>query len=366
MQRGLYDVQARIKVFGIGGGGCNAVDRMVSAGVSGVEFVAVNTDAQALARSIAGRKVQLGYDITRGLGAGGDYEVGRESAVQGERELREHADGADMAFITCGMGGGTGTGAASVISQMCKDAGALTVGVVTKPFLFEGPRRSRAAEAGIVALSQSVDTLIVVPNDRLLDIVSKSTTLEEAFRAADDVLKQAVQSISDIVLVPGVINVDFADVRAIMQNAGPALMGIGYGRGENKAMEAAARAVASPLLERRIDGATRLLVNLTGGPDLTIGEANDAMSYIQEFADTAEGNIIMGQVVDDGMVGQARIIVLAAGLPALQAAQNEYRFPTAEEMAPAQPAAQQAGAQLPPIVKEDTLDIPSFMRRRNG
>jgi len=368
MQRGLYDVQATIKVFGIGGAGCNAVDRMVSSQVSGVDFVTINTDAQALSRAIAPQKLQIGFENTRGLGAGGDLEIGRDSAMRAEREIKELAEGVDMAFVTCGMGGGTGTGAAAVVAELCKASGALTVGVVTKPFTFEGPRRSRTADTGIGDLAQAVDTLIVVPNDRLLDIVQKTTTLAEAFAYADDVLRQAVQSISDIVLVPGVINVDFADVRSIMEDAGPALMGIGHGRGENKAMEAAARAVSSPLLERRIDGAARLLVNLTGGPDLTIGEANDAMSYIQEFVDAETGNIIMGHVVDDGMRGQARIIVLAAGLPGAQPRREEFRFPSADEIA--QPAVTQSAtapdtsAQAPPI-KEDTLDIPSFLRRRN-
>jgi cell division protein FtsZ len=368
-QRGLYDVQADIKVFGIGGGGCNAVDRMISSGVSGVEFIAVNTDAQALRQSRASRKLQIGYELTRGLGTGGDFELGRKAAIEAEREIAAQAEGLDMAFITCGMGGGTGTGASSVVSQICRDAGALTVAVVTKPFTFEGPKRKRAAEAGVAALSEAVDTVIAVPNDRLLDVVSRATTMEEAFAYADDVLRQGVQSISDIVLVPGVINVDFADVRAIMEGAGPALMGIGHSRGENKAMEAAARAVSSPLLEKSIDGATRLLVNLTGGPDLTLGEANDAMSYIQEFVDTDDGNIILGHVCDPRMEGEARIIVLAAGLPGVRRDQGDRRLPGLRR-APETREDEGVPLGMPvdpePQTEEDTLDIPAFLRKHRS
>jgi cell division protein FtsZ len=347
---------------------------MIDAGADGVEFIAVNTDAQALARSRASQKLQIGTELTRGLGTGGDPEIGRQSALDAEKELRERAQGLDMAFITCGMGGGTGTGASSVISRICKEAGVLTVAIVTKPFTFEGPRRGKVAEAGIEDLKESVDTVIVVPNDRLLDIVSRNTTLSEAFGTADDVLRQAVQSITDIVLVPGVINVDFADVRAIMENAGPALMGIGYGRGANKAMEAATRAVDSPLLERSIDGASRLLVNLTGGPDLTIGEANDAMSYIQDFADAENGNIIVGHVCDPNMHDEARIIVLAAGLPGhqMEPADRRPQQRTAgppPQPRPAPPRDDTIAVERPPQSgppADDSLDIPAFLRKQRG
>ncbi len=358
-QRGLYDVQANIKVFGIGGGGCNAVDRMAAHGISGVRLVAINTDAQALQRSQADEKIQVGYDLTRGLGTGGDPEIGKEAALGMEKEIRGQAEGLDMAFITCGMGGGTGTGASAVVAKLCRDAGALTVAVVTKPFTFEGPKRMRTADNGVGELQEAVDTVIVVPNDRLLDIVERGTTLAEAFATADDVLRQAVQSITDIVLVPGVINVDFADVRAVMETAGPALMGIGHARGPNKAIEAASRAVASPLLERSIDGASRLLVNMTGGPDLTIGEANDAMSYIQEFVEADDGNIIMGHVVDPRMTGEARIIVLASGLP-----DAPKRFdPRPETQAAPPPREPVRSETVNRPVEEDTLDIPSFLRK---
>ncbi|GMV36580.1 MAG: cell division protein FtsZ [Fimbriimonadales bacterium] len=361
-QRGLYDVQASIKVFGIGGGGCNAVERMIGANVAGVEFVALNTDVQTLARSSAPTRLPIGQDITRGLGTGGNPEIGREAAEAAEREIRACVAGVDMAFVTCGMGGGTGSGAAPVVARICREERALTVAVVTKPFTFEGPKRCRNAEAAVAELRDSVDTIICVPNDRLLDVVSKTTTLNEAFGYADDVLRQAVQSITDIVLVPGVINVDFADVRSIMSDAGPAMMGIGHGRGDNKAMDAASRAVSSPLLERSIEGASRVLVNLTGGEDLTLGEANDAMSYIQEFVDPDDGNIIMGHVCDPAMEGQARVIVLAAGLP--RHGERDGGFRLEQHMRQAQAAATQAEApRVNQPAEEETIDIPSFLRR---
>ncbi|HPP76203.1 MAG TPA: cell division protein FtsZ, partial [Armatimonadota bacterium] len=261
---------ARIKVIGVGGGGSNAVNRMIEAGVAGVDFVAMNTDMQVLALSAATHKLQLGMNLTKGLGAGGDPEFGRRSAEESRQDIRKVIEGADMIFITAGMGGGTGTGAAPVIAEMSKELGALTVAVVTKPFGFEGAKRAKSAEMGIEELREKVDTLITIPNDRILSVVEKKATLIDAFRVADDVLRQGVQGISDIITIPGMINVDFADVKAIMQNQGSALMGIGLGSGDQRAAQAAQAATASPLLESSIDGARGVLMNITGGPDLTL------------------------------------------------------------------------------------------------
>lgn len=309
--------KAVIKVIGVGGGGSNAVRRMIEAGIHGVEFIAMNTDVQALENSPAARKVQLGTDLTRGLGAGGNPEMGRMAAEESRNEIRKALDGADMVFVTAGMGGGTGTGAAPVIADLAREIGALTVAVVTRPFLFEGPKRARMAEGGVTNLIGKVDTVITIPNDRLLSVVEKKTTLMDAFKKADDVLRQGVQGISDIITVPGQINVDFADVRAVMQDAGPALMGIGDGVGEGRALQAAQGATNSPLLEQTIHGATGLLVNITSGEDLTLNEANDAMAYIQNLCDHEDANIFFGTVVDPELEGKVRITVLATGFGAI-------------------------------------------------
>lgn len=304
---------ARIKVIGAGGGGTNAVNRMIEAGLSGVEFLAMNTDVQVLNISKAQRKLQLGENSTRGLGAGGDPNVGRAAAEESKSEIKKMMDGADMVFITAGMGGGTGTGAAPVIAEIASEMGALTVAVVTKPFPFEGPRRMRLAEEGVENLKSKVDTIIIVPNEKLLTVGDRRMTLVEAFKVADDVLRQGVQGISDIITIPGMINVDFADVRTIMTQAGPALMGIGHGSGDHRAVEAAQNAVSSQLLETSINGATRVLVNVTSGNDLTLQEFNEAAQQIQELCDQNDANIIFGWVPDPSLEGEVRVTVLATG-----------------------------------------------------
>jgi cell division protein FtsZ len=302
-----------IKVIGVGGGGSNAVNRMMETGIRGVDFIAKNTDVQVLDTSPAPTKVQLGESLTRGLGAGGDPEKGKGAAEESKQEIRRALEGADMVFVTAGMGGGTGTGAAPIVAELAREIGALTVAVVTRPFGFEGPRRSKLADKGVSSLMGMVDTIITIPNDRLLSVAEKKTPLTEAFRIADDVLRQGVQGISDIITIPGQINVDFADVRAVMANAGPALMGIGYGVGEQRAIQAAQSATNSPLLEQTIHGARGLLVNLTSSDDLTLAEANEAMGYIQDLCDVAEANIFFGTVIDPTMEGTVRITVLATG-----------------------------------------------------
>lgn len=304
---------AVIKVIGVGGGGSNAVNRMIESGIQGVEFIAMNTDVQVLDRSGAPKKVQLGASLTRGLGAGGNPEIGKSAAEESKNEIRKVMEGADMIFITAGMGGGTGTGAAPVIADLAREIDALTVAVVTRPFAFEGPRRARLAEQGITSLMGRVDTMITIPNDRLMSVVERRTTLNDAFRVADDVLRQGVQGISDIITIPGQINVDFADVRAVMSNAGPALMGIGYGIGEHRSLQAAQSATSSPLLEQTIHGARGLLVNITANEDLTLAEAQEAMSYVNSLCDAEESNIYFGLVVDPELDGEVRITVLATG-----------------------------------------------------
>lgn len=302
---------AVIKVVGVGGGGGNAVERMIESGIKGVDFIAMNTDVQVLDLSGASKKVQLGISSTRGLGAGGNPEVGRAAAEESKADIRKALDGADMVFITAGMGGGTGTGAAPVVAEIAQELGALTVGVVTRPFRFEGPKRERLADSGVTSLMGRCDTIITIPNDKLLNVVEKKTTLGEAFRVADDVLRQGVQGISDIITIPGQINVDFADVRAIMKDAGPALMGIGYGVGDHRALQAAQGATSSPLLEQTIHGAKGLLVNITSSEDLTLAETSEAMEYIQSLCDQDEVNIIFGTVLDPSLEGTVRITVLA-------------------------------------------------------
>ena len=309
----MSSTNAVIKVIGVGGGGSNAVQRMIESGIKGVEFISMNTDIQVLDLSSATKKVQLGGNLTRGLGAGGNPEIGKSAAEESKNDIRKVLEGSDMVFITAGMGGGTGTGAAPVIADLAREIGALTVAVVTRPFTFEGPRRSRLAEQGVTSLMGRVDTIITIPNDKLLSVVERKTTLVDAFRVADDVLRQGVQGISDIITIPGQINVDFADVRAVMHNAGPALMGIGYGVGDQRALQAAQSATNSPLLEQTIHGAKGLLVNLTSSEDLTLAEASEAMQYIQSLCDLEDANIFFGTVVDPEMDGTVRVTVLATG-----------------------------------------------------
>ena len=306
-------MSAVIKVVGVGGGGGNAVQRMIESGIQGVEFIVMNTDVQVLDRSPATKKVQLGINYAKGLGAGGDPASGRASAEESKADIRKALEGADMVFITACMGGGTGTGAAEVIADVAQEMDALTVAVVTKPFKFEGVRRERRAEEGIKSLLPKVDTIITIPNDKILSVVERKTTLQEAFRVADDVLRQGVQGISDIITIPGEINVDFADVRAVMKNQGPALMGIGYGVGEHRALQAAKSATSSPLLEQTIHGAKALLVNITASEDMTLAETSEAMNFIHELCDQEEVNIIFGTVTDPSLEGTVRISVLATG-----------------------------------------------------
>ena len=303
---------AVIKVVGVGGGGTNAVNRMVDAGLTGVEFVAVNTDAQALLMCDADVKIHIGAKATRGLGAGADPAVGHAAAMESRDELKEALKGADMIFVTAGEGGGTGTGGAPVVAELARELEALTVGVVTRPFSFEGRRRGQQAEQGIDELSEKVDTLIVIENDRLLQVVEKRTPLSDAFKMADDILRQGVQGITDLITVPGIVNLDFADVRTIMRDAGSALMGIGVGQGENRAAEAARTAVSSPLLESSIDGATGILLNITGPQDLGLFEVNEAAEVVTTAAD-ANANVIFGAVIDDGHGDEVRVTVIATG-----------------------------------------------------
>lgn len=346
---GNLDHHAQIKVVGIGGGGTNAVNRMVDCGVSGVGFLAMNTDLQVLDASAAEEKLQLGESLTKGLGAGGDPEVGRNAADESKQEIKKSLEGTDMVFVTAGMGGGTGTGAAPIVAQISREIGALTVGVVTKPFSFEGPRRSRVAEEGIEALREHVDTIIVIPNDRLLDVTEKKATLVEAFRMADDVLRQGVQGISDIITVPGMINVDFADVKAIMSDAGSAIMGIGHATGEHRAVEAAQAAVSSPLLDTTIDGARGVLLNITGGADLTLAEVYEAADVVFKATDEREANIIFGTVIDERFDGGVQVTVLATGFDGSRPLGSERMG--ARERIPARGVAEE-------------LDIPAFLRRR--
>ncbi|NLG97547.1 MAG: cell division protein FtsZ [Chloroflexi bacterium] len=303
---------ARIKVIGVGGGGCNAVNRMIDEGLQGIEFIAVNTDGQALLQSKASTRVRIGDKVTRGLGAGGNPEVGRKAAEESAEELYEVLKGSDMVFVTSGMGGGTGTGAAPIVAQIAKEVGALTIGVVTRPFTFEGSRRATAAEAGIGKLKEHADTLIVIPNDRLLQMVDKRASLQDAFRLADDVLRQGIQGISELITVPGLINLDFADVRAIMSEGGAALMAVGRASGEDRARVAAEMAISSQLLDITIDGARGILFNVTGDPSLTLFEVNQAAAIIKETAHP-DVNLIFGAVVDPSLSDEVRITVIATG-----------------------------------------------------
>lgn len=347
---------ANIKVIGIGGGGGNAVNRMIETGIEGMQFLVTNTDLQALKNSKASVKIQIGEKLTKGLGAGGDPEIGRQSALEDTEKIIEAIEGADMVFITTGLGGGTGTGAAPIIASLATELGALTVAVVTKPFRFEGRRRARQADHGLNELRECVDTVITIPNERLLNAVSKGTPFIESFRLADDVLRQAVQGISDIITVPGLINVDFADVKTIMAGMGMALMGTGSAGGDNRALEATQRAISSPLLEEAsIEGAKGLLVNVTGGPDMTLFEVNEAMSIIHDSADQ-DANIIFGAVVDERIGTEIKITVIATGF-------DKAAAPAAEPMR-SYAAAHQAERQPAEPIRRDDLSVPTFIRKK--
>ncbi len=306
------DQIAKIKVIGVGGGGCNAVNRMIESGVQGVEFIVANTDLQVLNVSKAETKLQIGKSITNGLGAGANPDVGREAALESKKEIEEALSGADMVFVTCGMGGGTGTGAAPIVAEIAQDLGALTVGIVTKPFRFEGKKRMDHAEIGIEELRHHVDTIIVIPNDRLRDIIDRTTPMMEAFKEVDNVLRRGVQSISDLIAVSGLVNLDFADVKTIMSKRGNAIIGIGIGVGENRAVEAAKQAVSSPLLETTIDGATDAIINITGGNSLTLFEAEDAAEVVRNAANT-DINTIFGAVINENLNDEIIVTVIATG-----------------------------------------------------
>jgi cell division protein FtsZ len=358
MDSGSY--LAVIKVVGVGGGGTNAVSRMVDAGLRGVEFIAANTDAQALQMSDADIKLNIGHELTKGLGAGANPEAGFGAAAESRDDIKEALKGADMVFVTAGEGGGTGTGAAPVIAEIAKnEIGALTVGVVTRPFDFEGTQRSRAAEEGIQRLRDVVDTLIVIPNEKLLSIVERRTSMLEAFREADDVLRQGVQGITDLITIPGLINLDFADVRTIMTDAGSALMGIGTANGENRAAEAAKTAISSPLLEESVDGATGILLNITGGPDLGLFEVNEAAEVIQGAAD-ANSNIIFGAVIDEAQGDNVRVTVIATGFDhrgrGLRG--READRPRPRDRGPRIDDRQRSSLEI----SDDDIDVPPFLR----
>jgi len=343
---------ANIKVVGVGGGGNNAVNRMIEQGLDGVEFIAINTDAQALLSSNAGRTIRIGEKITRGLGAGSNPTIGEEAAEESREEVAQALEGADMVFVTAGMGGGTGTGAAPIVAEIAKNLGALTVAVVTKPLTVEGRQRMDKAQSGIENLKNSVDTLIVIPNDRLLEVAEKQTSLIDAFKIADDVLRQGVQGISDLITITGIINLDFADVKTIMTDAGSALMGIGRAKGDDRAADAAKLAIASPLLEASIEGAKGVLLNITGGMNLGIHEANEAARIIQEVADP-EANIILGAVIDENFEEEVQVTVIATGFDA-----KPHRNIKHEEKVEDDFDIENFSG--------DDLDIPAFLRRQKA
>lgn len=366
-----FETLANIKVIGVGGGGNNAVNRMITAGVKGVEFISVNCDAQALMLSKAETRIQIGEKLTKGLGAGANPEIGEKAAEESREQILEVLKGADMVFVTAGMGGGTGTGAAHVVAECAKEVGALTVGVVTKPFMFEGKRRLNQALSGIESLKAKVDTLITIPNDKLLQVIDRRTSMLDAFRIADDVLRQGVQGISDLIGVPGLINADFADVRTIMSNAGSALMGIGTAKGEGGAMAAAEAAIKSPLLEASIDGAQGVLFNITGGKDLSLFDVSEASNIITEAVDP-NANIIFGAVIDESLEDEIRVTVIATGFksanpavpnkPAANARPGYGGFtpsiqnpetvaPASERQAPARPFPQRDNTEIPPWLR---------------
>ena len=367
---------ARIKVIGVGGSGHNAIHRMITAGLSGVEFVAINTDAQALHHSKADKKVQIGKQSTRGLGAGMNPDMGRTAAEENKEDILDVLHGSDMVFITCGLGGGTGTGAAPVVAELAKKEGILTVAVVTKPFAFEGAKRRELAEKGLEELKENVDTIIVIPNDRILQIIDKKTSLLDAFRTVDDVLRQGVQGIADLVTTPGLINVDFADVKSVMSDSGSALMGIGRGSGENRAIEAAKQAIDSPLLEVSIDGAKGVLFNITGGKDLGMYEVDEAAKIITKSVD-GDAKIIFGAVIDEAMSDEIRITVIATGfdeaprkkaMPRSTPVTAPMGFGVAQEISES-PARQTYAPKVVDEAEDDDeateeLDIPAFIRKK--
>lgn len=368
------DQLATIKVIGVGGGGNNAVNRMIDHGLEGVEFIAVNTDAQALNMSKAEVRMQIGEKLTRGLGAGANPAVGKKAAEESKDQIEEALKGADMVFVTAGKGGGTGTGAAPVIAQIAKDLGALTVGVVTRPFSFEGARRSRQAAEGIDSLKASVDTLIVIPNDRLLEIVDKNTPMLEAFTEADNVLRQGVQGISDLIAKPGLINVDFADVKTIMADKGSALMGIGVANGENRAAEAAKKAISSPLLETSIDGAQGILMNISGGENLSLFEVQEAADLVTSAADP-EVNVIFGNVINENLKDEVIVTVIATGFDETQHEEESPQKQNVHKSNQTKKGAQEQSNQSqnrkesekedPKAGEDNTLDTPTFLRNRN-
>ncbi|MCS1350629.1 cell division protein FtsZ [Mechercharimyces sp. CAU 1602] len=358
---------AQIKVIGVGGGGSNAVNRMIEGGVKGVEFIAVNTDAQALNRAKAPVKLQIGEKLTRGLGAGANPEVGKKAAEESQESLENVLKGSDMVFVTAGMGGGTGTGAAPAIAQIARDIGALTVGVVTRPFTFEGRKRSLQADLGVKALKEHVDTLIVIPNDRLLELVDKNTPMLEAFREADNVLRQGVQGISDLIAVPGLINLDFADVKTIMTERGSALMGIGTASGEHRATEAAKKAICSPLLETSIEGARGVLMNITGGHNLSLYEVNEAADIVQSASDT-EVNMIFGAVINEDFKDDIQVTVIATGFD--QKEQESEKGATVKKPQFRSTEEEKGNTKKEFDIRsfkadeEDSLEIPTFLRHK--
>lgn len=369
---------ACIRVVGVGGGGCNAVNRMIREGVTGVDFIAVNTDNQALLLADAPVRVRIGDKLTRGLGAGGHPEQGEKAATESIEDIYEVLDGSDMVFVTAGMGGGTGTGAAPVIAKVAREMGALTIGVVTRPFLFEGSHRTKSAEQGIEQLKEHVDTLIVIPNDRLLELTDKRVSLTESFQMADDVLRQGIQGISELITIPGLINLDFADVKTIMSQGGAALMAVGHGEGEDRARLAAEQAISSRLLDVTIDGAHGILFNVTGGPDMSLYEVNQAAAIIRETAHP-DANMIFGAVIDENMGDELRITVIATGfersLTRRQLVQQQYSHSATPVSSPPQrqsappPAApvreeQKEKEPVQPKFTPNNLDIPAFLRRR--
>jgi cell division protein FtsZ len=364
MESGSY--LAVIKVVGVGGGGTNAVNRMVDAGLRGVEFIACNTDAQALAMCDADVKLNIGHELTKGLGAGANPDIGQGAAAESRDEIKEALKGADMVFVTAGEGGGTGTGAAPVIADIAKnEIGALTVGCVTRPFAFEGSQRARQAEDGINRLSETVDTLIVIPNEKLLTIVERRTSMLDAFREADNVLRQGVQGITDLITIPGLINLDFADVRTIMREAGTALMGIGAASGENRAAEAAKIAISSPLLEESVNGATGILLNITGGHDLGLFEVNEAAEIVSAAADS-NSNIIFGAVIDDGMGEDVRVTVIATGFDhgRLRDEARHRAEPSRERPPRSRDVTIDDVRRSSLEIGDDEIDIPSFLKER--
>ena len=356
MDNMVQDQIAKIKVIGVGGGGCNAVNRMIDSGVNGVEFIVANTDLQVLNVSKAETKLQIGKNITNGLGAGANPEVGREAANESKKEIQEALKGADMVFVTCGMGGGTGTGAAPIIASIAQELGALTVGIVTKPFRFEGKKRMDQAEAGIVELKKNVDTLIVIPNDRLRDIIDKTTPMMAAFKEVDNVLMRGVQSISDLIAVSGLVNLDFADVKTVMSKRGSAIIGIGIGIGENRAIEAAKAAVASPLLETTIEGATDAIINITGGNSLTYFDAEDAADVVREAAKT-DINTIFGAVINENLNDEVIVTVIATGFD-----KNDSEYDIDEDD---DDQVNYQSRMINDIDEDSDIDIPPFLRNKD-